>query len=165
MEWLLRTSNFIKDNPIAAPVGTLGWALIVLAYLNDAYSFVTAGLPNGVWAAIGASVFALAMFSVVAKQHRVLQRTISSVPTGGGPDPQQVAPTRSAVPWNNEAHLMLVFDKAMKNAKAITQENVPYYYWRTLHEMEIVLDTAKFTATPCGVIVFLSFQDRDSHQL
>lgn len=85
--------------------------------------------------------------------------SISSAHIGGGRTAPQIAPTQSAVPWNDKAHLVLVFDKAMKKAKAVAQENVPYYYWYTLHEIQVEFDTGKFRATPCSVIVFLSFED------
>jgi hypothetical protein len=151
--------DFLTEHPIAAPVAAVSAVLTVFGYINDAYSLVAAGLPNSVWQAIGSAAFFVSTGAIVFRHHRVIQRTIPGAAIGGGPNPARAAPTQSAAAWNDEAHLTLVFDKAIKNAIAVVQENVPFYHWYHHQGVEVDCDKVEMRPIPGSVIVFLSLKE------
>lgn len=149
--------GFLKDHPIAAPVAALGGLIAVSSLINDAYSLVTAGLPNQVWQAVGLLVFFVSTASIVFRQHRVIQRTIPGGSIGGGPDSANAALTGSDVPWKDAARLTLVFENDLTYASPACQEGVNWYYWTSVPAFHVNWETEQLTSSHHYVIVFLAF--------
>jgi len=59
--------SFLKNNVLTSILFVCGGALALASRVNDAYSLINAGLPNGAWEAIGLAIF---FFTVIAILYR-----------------------------------------------------------------------------------------------
>lgn len=61
--------NFVRQNVAASIVGTCAAAFTIWSMINEALRLYDAGLPNMVFAAIGAFIFFLAVVAILYRQH------------------------------------------------------------------------------------------------
>ena len=65
--------SFMRQHIVPAVGLAAGGMMTVAALANDAWNLVNAGLPNGAWTAIGATIFILSVIAILYRQHRVYE--------------------------------------------------------------------------------------------
>jgi hypothetical protein len=146
--------RFLRDHPVTSIGLVLGSLLNVGSRVNEAYSFLNAGLPVEIWEAIGAAIFFLSVIVLLYRwrgtTNLVASGTIVPLLQAGGPNASPLAEITKTVP---NARLRLLM-RPQQDPEELTNENV--YRWFCFRSLAKKADTGE--VQHIATYIFLVFR-------